>query len=518
MGASAAFAEKSESLRSRGGPTLFLDRAFQLETSDPERALEPTSSIVDRAVYDTLFTYKGGDVAQPVPLLATTWSASKDAKTFVFRLRKNAHFADGTPITSADVVFSFRRLINLKDSPSFLLAGVTVSSRGKYAVVIRSARPDTALPSILANSSLGIVNSKLVRKHGGKDGPNADTTDTAEHWFDSPASAGAGSGPYLLKRFTLKSPIVLVPNRRYWGARKPAFTKVVLRNMLPPRQLVSIRRGKHEVALDLNSQQAQTLLRNKRLNVRQLPSTWLFWLFANNDSHISSTTANKHFQQAVRYALAYKSFVELAGRGAIQAPGIIPSMFLGALSPKNAIHQNLARARSQLAASGVGNRTVTLEYPNGLTISGVSLAALAQRVQTSLQSVGFHVSLAGTDNGLWLQRYRDGKIAFGLYLWGPDFPDPSDYLAFTPGELVGLRAGWAKGSDPAIEKLAAEARVTTASNPRAKFYRQLQVKLNETGPFFPLLQPGHGFVATKDLRNAFFNSQYELDVTQVSPK
>ena len=36
-------------------------------------------------------------------------------------------------------------------------------------------------------------------------------------------------------------------------------------------------------------------------------------------------------------------------------------------------------------------------------------------------------------------------------------PDPADYLAFTPGQLVGLRAGWPKGSDPAIEKLAAQA-------------------------------------------------------------
>ena len=48
-------------------------------------------------------------------------------------------------------------------------------------------------------------------------------------------------------------------------------------------------------------------------------------------------------------------------------------------------------------------------------------------------------------------------MAFGLSLWGPDYPDPADYLAFTPGQLVGLRAGWPKGSDPAIEALAAKA-------------------------------------------------------------
>ena len=193
-------------------------------------------------------------------------------------------------------------------------------------------------------------------------------------------------------------------------------------------------------------------------------------------------------------------------------------MFLGALARKNAVQRDLARARSELAASGVGNRAITLEYPSDLTVGGISLTALAQRVQASLQTAGFHVSLSGTDVGTWLVRYRSGKVPFGLYLWQPDILDPSDYLAFTPGDVAGLRAGWAKGSDPAIENLAAKARVTTASNPRKKLYQQLQVKLNESGPFFPLIQPGHGFVATKDLRGAVFNPQYAIDVTQVSPK
>jgi peptide/nickel transport system substrate-binding protein len=362
-----------------------------------------------------------------------------------------------------------------------------------------------------------IVNFKLVRRHGGTDAQNADKTDTAQPWFDSGASVGAGSGPYLLRRFTLKSPIALSPNRRYWGRTAPAFTRVVLRNMLGIRQLVTIRRGAHEVALDLTARQAETLMHNTRLNVEQPPSTWLFWLFTNSDPQVSPITSNKHFQQAVRAALDYKAFVSLAGPGAIQAPGIIPAMFLGAHTQKSPLHRNLERARSELAA-GVGDRTVTLEYPSDLTISGVPLAALARKVQAGLQAAGLHVALAGTDLGTWLARYREGKIPFGLYLWEPDFPDPSDYLAFTPGDVVGLRVGWAKGSDPTVESLAARARVTSAFKPREPLYRQLQLRLNQSGPFVPLIQPAHGFAATKDLRNAVFNQQYDIDVTQVSPR
>jgi len=498
--------------------TLVIDRSFEIKTADPQRAFEPTAAIADRGIYDTFFTYKGGDLAHPRPLLVQSWSASKDAKTFVFNLRRNVRFADGTPLTAADAVFSFKRLINLKGNPSFLLDGVTVAAKGKYRVVLRSKAPNAALPAILTNTSLGIVNSKLVRKHGGTAAVGADSSDKAEKWFNTAASRGAGSGPYLLQGYSTTSQITLVPNPRYWGSRKAAFKTVVIRNMIAPTQLINIQRGKHEVAIDLSADQAQTIRGNKRLNVRTQPSTWTFWLFANNNPDISTMSSNKRFQAAVRNALDYRSIVSVAGPGAIQAPGIIPSMFLGALPRKEAMKQNLAKARSELAASGVGSRTITLEFPSDLTINGVPFASLAQRVQANLQTAGFHVDLGGATVGTWLQKYRDGKMAFGLSLWGPDYPDPLDYLAFMPGELVGTRAGWPAGADATLERLAAKARITTATKARQTIYRQIQRRLNAVGPFFPLLQPTQVFVSTKDLKNAVFNAQYQVDVTQVAPK
>jgi peptide/nickel transport system substrate-binding protein len=147
-------------------PPLVIDNSFTIKTSDPGRAFDPTASIVDRALYDTLFTYKGNDLSNPIPLLVQSWKATADAKTFTFQLKHNAHFANGMPLTSADVVFSLRRLANLKGNPSFLLAGVTVNPAGPYGVVMHSATPNTALPAILANPSTGILNSQLVKSHG----------------------------------------------------------------------------------------------------------------------------------------------------------------------------------------------------------------------------------------------------------------------------------------------------------------------------------------------------------------
>jgi peptide/nickel transport system substrate-binding protein len=496
--------------------TLVVDRSFEIRTSDPQRAFEPTASIVNRGVYDTLLTFRGGDVSKPRLLAARGYRASRDARTYTFDLRRDIRFADGTRMTAADVVFSFRRLINLKGNPSFLLAGVTVSARGRYTVVLRSRTPNTAIPAIVANTSLGIVNSKLAKRNGATDAANADKTDRAERWFNSPASRGAGSGPFVLRQYSTTSQIILEQNPRFWG-RKPAFERVVIRNMVAATQFVNVQRGRHEVAIDLSAQQAGTLRSNRRLRVSTQPSTWVFWLFANNNPSISSATPNRRFQEAVRYALDYPSFVRLAGGGAIQARGIIPSMFLGSLPPSAAVRRDLARARTALAASGVGGQTFTLEYPSDLTINGVAFASLAQRVQANLQDIGLNVQLAGAPVGTWLDKYRNGTMAFGLSLWGPDYPDPADYLAFMPGELVGLRVGWPRGGDPTVERLAARARVTTSDARRAPIYRQIQQRLNQAGPYFPLIQPTQVFAATTDLRGAVFNALYSINVREPRP-
>jgi peptide/nickel transport system substrate-binding protein len=498
--------------------TLVIDRSFEIKTADPQRAFEPTASIVNRGMYDTMFTYKGTDVAHPVPLLASSWRASRDAKRFTLNLKRNVHFADGTPMTAADVVFSYRRLINLKGNPSFLLAGVTVSAPSKYVVVLRSTTPNTALPAILANTSLGVVNSKLVRKHGGTDAKDAAKTDKAEKWFNSPASAGAGSGPYVLQSYSVTSLITLKPNTRYWGSKKPVWQTIVVRNQISATQFINVQRGSHEVAIDLSSQQATRLKGKKNLKVSLTPSTWVFWLFANNNPSISGITANKHFQTAVRYALDYKSIVGVAGPGAIQAPGIIPNMFLGSLPQSAKIVQSLAKAKSELTASGAAGQKISLEFPSDLTINGVPFPTLAQKVQANLKAAGFNIELSGAPVGTWLQKYRDGKMAFGVSLWGPDYPDPADYLAFLPGELVGTRAGWPKGADQALATLGAKARTTTGPAARTTLYRQIQRRLNAVGPYFPLIQPTQVFVATTDLKNAVFHPVYQVDVTQVSAK
>src|SRR3989441_6061464 len=490
---------------------LVVDKSFDMKTADPQREFEVSGGIVAKALYSTLLTFKGADSATPVPAVASSYTASSDAKTYTFKLRTDIKFSDGTPLTSADVLFSFNRLINIKGNPSFLLADVTVSAPDASTVVLTSKDPNPAIPFIIPNPALGIVNSKVVKAHGGTDQPGADKADQAQAFLDGQSE---GTGPYVLKSFSTTSEVDLTANPSYWGP-KPFYSTVVIRNIQAPAQLVNIQKGKDEIALDLSPDQASTLSSSQSVQVNAVPGPNVFFLFSNNNPKISSITPNKHFQNAIRYGLDYASFVQIAGTGAIQTPGLVPSMFLGALTQGDAAKRDLAKAKAELAASGISNPTVNLGFPSDFTLNGISFSTLAQKVQANLQEVGIKVNLTGSPISVSLAEYRAGKEQLGLWLWGPDYPDPNDYLVFLPGQLVGLRAGWAKGSDPSLESLGTQAASTTDNTQRGQLFQQIQKQLNTDGPFFPLIQPGQVVAASKGVTGADYNPTWTIDVSGV---
>lgn len=499
----------NSSSNSSGGDTLVVDTSFNLKTSDPGRMFEPTGLLVDRAVYSTLLTFANGDMTKPVPDLASSFTASADAKTYTFTLRSDATFADGTPITADDVVFSLTRVANLKGNPSFLMGGITATAKDAHTVVLTSATPNPAIPFIVPNPALGILNSKAVKAAGGSDSADASTSDKAEAALNSKSE---GSGPYTISTFDTASQVVLTRNPKYWGT-KPHYAKIIVRNVPANVQKLNVLKGSSQIAVDLSPAQAQGM---SGVTIVNGASPNVFFLLTNNSAKVSAATSNPKFQEAVRYGLDYDGLLQLAGTGSVQAAGVIPSMFLGSLPAGQGVKRDLDRAKAALAASGLGHPTVQLAYPSDLQVNGLSFGDLAARIKQNLADVGITANLAPAPVQTALDGYRNGKEQLGLWYWGPDYPDPSDYLAFLPGNTVGLRANWAKGADSALEALGSQAATTTDNSARQNLYQQIQTSMNNSGPFMPLIQPAQILVGAKSLSGLHSNALWELDLSDVS--
>jgi peptide/nickel transport system substrate-binding protein len=148
-------------------------------------------------------------------------------------------------------------------------------------------------------------------------------------------------------------------------------------------------------------------------------------------------------------------------------------------------------------------------------VNGISFGDLAARVQQNLKDVGITVKLTGSSIATALDDYRAGKEQMGLWEWGPDFPDPSDYLNFLPGALVGLRAGWKAGSDAALSTLGTTAASTVDTPTRVKLYTQIQQSMNMSSPFMPLIQPAQILVAAKSVKNLQSNALWLVNLSEL---
>jgi peptide/nickel transport system substrate-binding protein len=490
-----------------GGGSLVIDTAFSIETGDPGNTYDPTGNMVAKALYETLVDFEGSDVTTPVPGLAE-WEQNAEATEFTFTIEDGHVFSDGSTLDADDVRFTLQRVQAMVDAkPNFLLSGVTVEKVDDMTVRLTTETPQLQLPAILANPALGIVNADVVQENGG----SVDGADTAKAFLDGES---AGSGPYVLESLDLTSQVVLAKNDEYVGDEEAAYDRVVIRNVTESAtQKINLEGGDTMVAMDLNGDQVSDLADG--FTVDSVPSGQTIFLLVNQSPAVGGVTANTDFAAAVRYALDYDALLELAGSGATQATGVIPTSFLGALD--DGVAQDLDAAAAALTASGYAGETIRLQYPNDYPVGGVEFTPLAERVQAQLQAAGIAVELAPAPFTTELDAYVNGTEAFSMWFWGPDYADSANFLPFAPGLKVGLRAGWTVEMDPAIADLAAQAAAETDPDERESVFTDFATAMQESGPFVPLIVPGSNIATTDEVDGAVYNSVWTMDIAELSP-
>jgi peptide/nickel transport system substrate-binding protein len=496
---------------SASAKTLVVDNTFDLKHADPAQAFELTGSIVDKAVYETALTFTGSDVTKPQPQIAT-YTQSADNKTLTLKLNGKHVFSSGNPVTADDIVWSYKRVEALNGNPAFLLqdaAGkfVTVTKSGADSVTLTSSAPNPQLPYILPNPSLGILDSKTLAKHGG----TATKDDKAGTYLDGQS---AGSGPYIIQSYDVKTKVVFGPNPKYVGT-KPVYGRVVLQNVQGPQQKINVQGGQANVALNLNADQVQGLGSGSTKVVKGT-SPDVFYLWLNQNASVSQGITNKQdFITAVRKGIDYKKILELTGAGSTQPGGMVPSQFLGAIKPDATNSTDTQAAIAALNKSGYKGQPITFSYPSDSAINGIDLKTVAQALQAQLKTIGVNLKLSGTPFSTFIDAYRGGKLQSGLMYWGPDFPDPADYVVFSPGESLGLRAGWSKDMAPNVTQAKQAALAASGADNRATAYGTWQRVANSSGPFVPLVQPGQYLVTTSSVNSIAANAVWTVDLAAI---
>ena len=507
-------AEAASSAGERG--TLIVGGVTQYRTLDPGRTIEVNGMSIEKACYDTLLTFYGEDLRTPRPLLATAWRTSPDGRTFTFTLRSGIRFASGNELTSADVKWSFERILNLKANTLFLFDGVEgIDAPNPTTVVMRTKAPKPDLIPILSHPGLSVLDSRLLMQNGADAGPAAKDRDHAEPYL---FQHSAGSGPFMLQSYTPSQEIILVRNPRYWG---PAarLERIVIRHVPDPvTQALQVVRGDLDLASSIGPDQEEPLRRVPSVVVRATPAATTFYVLMNNNPEVGGPFSNPKVQQAVRYAIDYDGVMKIAGPGAARLAGVIPTLMPGSLPSSEAAKTDLARARALLKESGLAEVKGKFQYSSEAISFGVPVSLIAQKIQADLARVGINLALDGLPNVTALTLYRAGKDQFGVWGWAADYPDASDFLVYAPGRVVGKRAGWLSSASPAAQQLAALADAAEAEpdvTKRITMLKQFEHTLAQIGPYVPLFQPAIPFAHRSNVQGVVYNTVWALDLAAI---
>jgi peptide/nickel transport system substrate-binding protein len=494
--------------------SLVVDSSFDLITMDPARSFETSTVMMLRATYQSALKFVDNDMNSPQPEVCK-YTMSSDNKVVTLTLNGDHYFADGKKVTVDDIVYSYQRVQSIKGNPSFYLDGVTVAKVNDTTLTLTSATPNPAIPYILPSVNLGIVEKATVEANGGK----LSEDDGAEQYLNKHS---VGSGPYQFDSVSMDSKVVLKRNPKYVG-EKPKYDKIIINNVDSSTQLTNIKAGTTDVAMDINNDEAQQLS-SSEAHVSSGPSGSTTFLWFNADSQYGGKASNTKFVSAVRHALSYDKYIDVYGKGSVQAFGIVPNSFLGALSSSSENKKNLKTAKSELAASGYDGEEIQFLYSS----DDDEATQVAQLFQSDMKALGVNIKLVGQPTTTRLDTFRSGKFQAGLSTWGADYPDPSDYFVFTPDQNISKRTGWyttsgaatsngwkASESADAIMPLVEAAQSASGNDARAEAWQKLQESLNKQSPFVPLVTQGTSIVTSTKLSSVKYDLLNNIDFTVI---
>ena len=485
---SVAHAASSDEVRILLGPADSIDPAAQGDIG---------SAAVSAQLYETLTAIDAG--LQTRPALASSWDFADGGRTVTFHLRPGLTFSDGSPLTAADVVRSWLRILDpAHPSPLVSLIGDVQGAldhvRGRSAnpsavglsavgddVVVHLTRPATDFPTIVSSPTFGVI-------------PAAAQPGDASPAMQ-PGKGFVGSGAYLVSAESETS-TTLIANDRYW-AGAPSIATIELVHGIGGRDPVSAFESGDVDLVDVSPFDATWLAYDPKLGPELRRSDGLSLSYYGFDTS-RPPFDDVRVRQAFSRAVDWRRLVALASTGTdTPATGMVPPGIPGRSETDFLPPYDPPGARDLLARAG---------YPGGAGVpttvllgGGAEDRGFVAEVQREL---GVTIQIEVQGDG-FLGRLADDPPQIFSMGWVADYPGPNDFLGILLGGGASNNYGrWASAPfDAAIADALAAPDAATA---RAAYDRAEGIVRDEA-PTIPLTYSVEWSLARTGLLGAYQN-------------
>ncbi len=355
---------------------------------DPHALYDVPSSFIQLNVYDNLYRYEGNP-PQLKPWLAESYTASRDGKTWEFKLRKGLAFANGDTLTADDVVWSFQRILGMNKAAAgpFKAASVaSVTAPDKQTVKFALEKPYAPFLSIIP--VLTVVNRKQVE-------PKAKGDDWGFEWL---ASNSAGSGAYIVDpaSYIPQKQLTLKRNTKHWSGwghnPKPIDVVKAVDIAETATRVNALIKGEVDIGDSyLPADQIERLQKAKDVVLQRNQSMRIFVIRMNN---ARPPFDNVHFRRCLSYAFNYDDFIgTILKNVAERNPAPIPKNLWGYPQGIKGYEFDLKKAQGECdqakAAGAPIGREIGLHFQAQLD----QTKQAAQLFQSDLKKIGLNVKI-----------------------------------------------------------------------------------------------------------------------------
>jgi peptide/nickel transport system substrate-binding protein len=484
------------------GGTLRVALSSEPTTLDPWNAIDASSLLVTRQIFETLVEYEPGGF-RIIPKLAESWQVSGEGRIWTFALRRGVKFHDGTDFDAAAVVLNLERA-RLTAHP--LRGGSGVERFGSYAalfegfddssVISKVEARDAGTVVITTKTPFGPLLADLALPTFAMVSPKSMRDDTVG--WSAPASSGAsGTGPFAFRPAAWQpgQQIALERSAAYWmkdpaGMALPYADRVVLRVIRDEAaRIAELRSGGLDTIRDLTPTALPTVKADPNLELLTRP--------AFNAAYLGIAATTRPFDKVeVRRAIAMaidKSLLATALYGGAGRPAsqlLAPGMLGYDDSVVEFYRYDVAAAKRLLADAGLPNGFATeLWYPSVWRSQYPDPKRLAESIAADLARIGIAATVRTEDPAA----YRADIRADRLPLWiGDAVGESAD-----PDSVFPEGGAWA---GDVVRELLRRARYEVETSKRTELYKQVSKLIQQDAARIPLVHADTLVAATKKVR------------------
>lgn len=487
------------------GGTLTFALPGDIVSLDPAFSYDFTTNPVVTQITEGLLQFDEEGLLQP--LLAESWE-TVDPTTYVYQIRDDIVFSDGTPMTIDDVIFSMERI---KDPDTASYVGWMYNNVEKieqtddWEITVSLSQPDTLWRYVPATTGGHVVSKAYFEEN--------------EDSFGKPDGGVMGTGAFEYVEWNTGSEIKLQKNENYWDENSGPHLDEVVFKILPEGTTIvtGLKTGQVTATIGLPLDLIEVVQEMDDIEIDAVDSYMSNFVALNVDVEpFDDVNVRKAMNYALDKEAVMEKIVKDSGAPAYSVP-VGPAMWTFAEDQWEEAYDELPdysydmeKAEEYLAKSSV---------PDGfsatiMTESDTLKLNTALALQAAVKPLGIDLEIEKvTTEEANTRAFGNRDYDLMMQTWGADFPDPVGNLqpVFHSNNRGDGGSNFSNYSNSEVDQYLDEQVALTDDEARTELMIKAEKIIAEDTPWIMIDHPKQMFVANKQVEGYTMKAMWYWD-------